>query len=156
MIRNTLLSIHILAIITWIGAGFFELYLGRRFLAAKGTVLEAPLIRIVYGSDLVVFGATIVAFVAGIAMAIYEGYWFFTVLWLGIKQAIMVLVIIIVCFIFPTAMKLNAAIKLLPDGLGPVTDDIRELYLKLEPWYWLMRVLALMAVFLAVWRPTSL
>lgn len=156
MIRNTLLSIHILAIITWIGAGFFELYLGRRFLGAKGTVLEAPFIRIVYGSDLVVFGATNVAFVAGIAMAIYEGYWFFTVLWLGIKQAIMLIVIAIVIFIFPTAMKLNAAINLLPDGPGPASDDARDLYRKLEPWYWLMRVLAVIAVLLAVWRPTAL
>jgi hypothetical protein len=154
MIRNTLLSIHILAIITWIGAGFFELYLGRRFLAAKGTVLEAPFIRIVYGSDLVVFIATIVALLAGVAMAIYEGYWFFTVLWLGIKQAIMLLIIVIVVFIFPTAMKLNVAINLLPAGPGPANDDIRELYRKLEPWYWVMRILAVIAVLLAVWRPT--
>lgn len=155
MVRDTLLSIHILAIIAWIGAGFFELYLGRRFIAENGTVIEAPLIRIVYDADLVVFGATVVAFVAGIAMAIYEEYWFFTVLWLGIKQAIMILVIVIVAFIFPTAMKLNAAIKLLPAGPGPVTDEIRELYRKLEPWYWIMRILAVVAVLLAVWRPTS-
>lgn len=76
-------------------------------------------------------------------------------LWLGIKQAIMILVIVIVAFIFPTAMKLNAAIKLLPAGPGPVTDEIRELYRKLEPWYWIMRILAVVAVLLAVWRPTS-
>lgn len=155
MVRDTLLSIHILAIITWIGAGFFELYLGRCFLAERGTVVEAPLIRIVYNADLVVFGATVVAFVAGIAMTIYEDYGFFTVLWLGTKQAIMIIVIGIVAFIFPTAMKLNAAIKLLPAGPGLVTDEIRELYRKLEPWYWIMRIFAVVAVLLAVWRPTS-
>ncbi len=154
MIRNTLLSIHILAIITWIGVGFFQLYLGRRFLAAKGTVLEAPLIRIVYGSDLVVFGSTIVAFATGIALAIHESYGFFTVFWLGTKQAIMLLVIVIIALIFPMAMKLNAAINALPQGPGPATEDIRALYRKLEPWYWSMRVLAVIAVLLAVWRPT--
>ena len=35
MIRNLLLSVHLLAIIVWIGVGFFQLYLGRRFLAAR-------------------------------------------------------------------------------------------------------------------------
>ena len=155
MIRNTLLSVHILAIIGWIGAGFFELYLGRRFVAEKGTSVEAPLIRIVYGADLVVFGATITAFVSGVAMAIHEGYWFFTVLWLGAKQAIMILVLVIVALIFPVAMKLNSAMRRLPAGPGPATDEIRDLYRRLEPWYWLMRILAVVAVLLAVWRPTA-
>lgn len=53
MIRNMLLSVHLLAIIVWIGVGFFELYLGRRLLASSGSPVEAPLIRIVYNSDLV-------------------------------------------------------------------------------------------------------
>lgn len=154
MIRNTLLSIHLLAIIIWIGVGFFELYLGRKFLGARGTVLEAPLIRIVYGSDFVVFAATMIAFAAGIALTIHEGYGFFTVLWLGIKQGIMLAVIVVVIFIFPTAMKLDAAIKKLPPGPGEATDEVRGYYVKLEPWYWLMRILAVAAVLLAVWRPT--
>jgi hypothetical protein len=143
----------LLSIINWIGAGFFELYLGRVFIAAKGEPTEAPLIRIIYGSDLVVFGATILAFAAGIAMAITEGYWFFTVLWLGLKQAIMLIVVAIVIFILPTAMRLNAAIQNLPPGPGPASEDVRALYGKLEPWYWVMRILAVFAVLLAVWRP---
>lgn len=155
MIRNSLLSIHILAIVAWIGVGFFQLYLGRRFLGARGSVLEAPLIRIVYDSDMVVFGATITAFATGIALAMYEHYGFFAVLWLGIKQAIMLAVVAIVALIFQRQMKLNAAINALPPGPGPATEDIRVLYRKLEPWYWSMRILAVIAVLLAVWRPVT-
>jgi hypothetical protein len=77
MMRNALLSVHLLAVIVWIGVGFFELYLGRRFLASRGTPVEAPLMRIVNTSDAVVAVATMTAFVAGIAMALYEGYGFF-------------------------------------------------------------------------------
>jgi hypothetical protein len=83
MVRDVLLSVHLLAIIVWIGVGFFELYLGRRFLASRGSPVEAPLIRIVYNSDLVVAAATMTAFAAGIAMALYEGFGFFHQLWLG-------------------------------------------------------------------------
>ena len=146
MIRNALLSVHLLAIITWIGVGFFELYLGRRFLATKGSPVEAPLIRIVYNSDLVVAAATLTAFAAGIALALYEGLGFFQQLWLGAKQAIMIAVVLVVIAIMPTAMKLNAAINALPPGPGPATDEVRAIYLKLEPWYWLMRLLAVCAV----------
>ena len=156
MVRNALLTIHVLSIIAWIGVGFFELYLGRRSMAASGTALEAPLLRMAYGADLVVFGATLLAFAAGISMAIYEGYWFFTVLWLGIKQAIMIVVLVVVIGIFPTAIKLNAALKGLPPGPGPATPEIRALYRRLEPWYWLMRVLAVCAVVLAIWRPKAI
>src|SRR5271156_2274304 len=71
MIRDALLSVHLLAVIVWIGVGFFELYLGRRFLATRGSPVEAPLIRIVYGSDMVVAAATFTAFAAGIGLALY-------------------------------------------------------------------------------------
>jgi hypothetical protein len=153
MLRDTLLSIHLFGAIAWVGAGFFQLYLGRLFLAQKGSVLEAPLIRIVYGSDFVVFAATVLVFLAGIGLAICEGYWFFTTLWLGVKQAIMLVVVAIVVFIFPAARQLNIAIGKLPPGSGPANDEIRGLYRSLEPWYWLMRLLAVAAVLLAIWRP---
>jgi len=106
-----------------------------------------------HGADLVVIVATVLAFAAGIALAAYEGYWFFTVLWLGIKQAIMFAVIGIVAIIIPTAMKLGAAVGKLPPGPGPATEEIRALYRRLEPWYWLMRILAVVALLVAVWRP---
>ncbi|HEY2482150.1 MAG TPA: hypothetical protein VGI30_08145 [Caulobacteraceae bacterium] len=156
MIRSALLSVHLLSIIAWIGVGFFELYLGRRFLASRGSPIEAPLIRIVYTADLVVAAATVLAFVTGIAMTLYEGQGFFSLLWLGTKQAIMIIVVIVVIAISPTAMKLNAAVSALPAGPGPATDEIRGFYRRLEPWHGLMRVLAVCAVLLAVWRPLSL
>jgi hypothetical protein len=153
MMRNALLSVHLLAVIVWIGVGFFELYLGRRFLASRGTPVEAPLMQIVNTSDAVVAVATTTAFAAGIAMALHEGYGFFHQLWLGAKQAIMIAVVLVVIGIAPTAMKLTAATNALPPGPGPATDGIRAYYLRLEPWYWLMRILAVVAVLLAIWKP---
>lgn len=126
MIRNPLFSIHILGVIGWIGVGFFQLYLGRRFLAERGSVLEAPLIRIIYSADIVVAVATLLVFATGIAMTILEGRGVFTPLWLGALQAIMLIVVAIVAFIMPMTMKLNRAIGALPPGPGEVTQDIRR------------------------------
>lgn len=89
-------------------------------------------------------------------MTFTEGYGFFHPLWLGAKQAIMIVVVLVVAINLPTVMKLNAATKALPPGPGPATDEIRACYVKLEPWFWLMRILAVVALLLAVWRPERL
>lgn len=154
-LREILLTIHLLANMVWIGFGFCELWLGRLFLAQDGSQAEAPLIRFIYRCDLVVFIATLTAFAAGTAMALLLGWGFFTHLWLGVKQAIMFGVLGVVVFILPTALKLGASIGALPPGPGPATPEIRSLYLKLEPWYLVMRVAAVIAVVLAIWRPVA-
>lgn len=155
-LRETLLTIHILAIIVWIGGGFFELWLGRAFLKSEGLPSEAPLVRLLYQADLVVFVATLVAFGAGTAMALTLGWGFFEQLWLGAKQGIMIGVLAVVALILPGALKFGALIGALPAGPGPATPEIRLAYRRLEPWYLLMRLAAVAAAVLAIWRPEGL
>ena len=152
-LRESLLTVHILANIIWIGFGFFELWLGRMFLATEGSQTEAPLIRLIYRSDVIVFIATLIAFAAGTGMALTLGWGFFTHVWLGIKQAIMFGVLTTIVVILPRALRLGALVGALPPGDGPATAEIRTLYRWLEPWYFLMRAAAVVAVVLAVWRP---
>ena len=151
--RESLLTVHILAVILWIGFGFCELWLGRLFLRQNGNPAEATLIRFIYQCDLVVFISTLVAFAAGTAMSLLLGWGFFNEFWLGIKQGIMLLVLAVVLIILPRALQLGALIKALPDGPGAATPEIRAVYRWLEPWYLVMRLLAVAAVVLAVWRP---
>ncbi|MEL6385855.1 MAG: hypothetical protein AAFR41_07215 [Pseudomonadota bacterium] len=151
--REALLTVHILAVIAWLGFGFFELWLGRIFLADPESPAAAPLIRIVYNSDIVVFVATLTAFAAGITQTILFGWGWFETLWLGLKQGIMIIVLSVVALILPSAFRLNAQIKALPEGPGPASVEVIQSYRRLEPWYWLMRLLGLVAVVLAVWRP---
>ena len=87
-------------------------------------------------------------------MSLLLGWGFFNEFWLGIKQGIMLVVLGVVLIILPRALQLGALIKALPDGPGAVTLEIRAVYRWLEPWYLAMRLLAVAAVVLAVWRPT--
>ena len=152
-LREILLTIHIVAIIGWIGFGFCELWLGRLFLRSSDTPVEAPLIRFIYNCDLFVFISTLVAFGTGIAMALFLGWGFFTRLWLIVLQSIMIGVLGVVVIILPSALKLGSLVNALPAGPGPATPDIRKLYRWLEPWYLLMRLAAVVAVVFAVWKP---
>lgn len=152
-LREILLTIHLAAAVIWIGFGFCELWLGRLFLSQEGSPAEATLIRFIYQCDLAVFISTLVSFAAGVAMALLLDWGFFTSLWLGVKQAIMLGVLGVVALILPTALKLGALINQLPSGPGPATPEIRAIYQRLEPWYLTMRLFAVAALVLAVWRP---
>lgn len=111
------------------------------------------LIRAMHRSGFVVFGATLLAFAMGALMALVLDWGFFKQFWLGLKQAIALAILVIVAAIFPTALRLGAAIDALPPGDGPVPPAVKQLYGRLEPWYALMRVLGVGAVLLAVFRP---
>ncbi|MGF1455149.1 MAG: hypothetical protein ACFB6R_07210 [Alphaproteobacteria bacterium] len=152
--REALLTVHILAVILWLGFGFFELWLGRIFLADPNSPAAAPLIRIIYNADIVVFLATLTVFGVGITQTILFGWGWFETLWLGLKQAIMILILLVVALILPRAFKLNAQIQALPEGPGSASVEVVQSYRRLEPWYWLMRLLGLVAVVLAIWKPT--
>lgn len=159
MLRNLLLTAHIWAIAVWIGAGFLELYLGRKFLKTETGSPEfrreaATLLRMTYQADLGVFAATLIAFAAGLAMTFTFDWGFLTgPLWLTVKQALMIIVLATVVLIFPRAIKLGGVIGELPKGASEVPPEGYTLYRELEPWYLAMRVLALAAVAIAVFRP---
>jgi len=158
MLRNLLLTIHIWAVAVWIGAGFLELYLGRRFLDSERASPErrkesATLLRLTYQADLGVFAATLIAFAAGLALTFSFEWGFLSgPLWLTIKQSIMIAVLGMVVLIFPRAIKLGGVIKALPEGASEVPEAAYSLYRSLEPWYLFMRLLAVTAVALAVFR----
>lgn len=156
MIRSLLLSVHLLAVIAWLGGGFYELWLGRLFLRANGSNAEAALIRAIYRSDLVVFGATLLAFIVGATMAVVLDWGFFTHFWLGVKQAIALTILVIVAGILPTALRLGKQIDAMPEGDGPVPLAVKQTYARLEPWFAIMRILGIVAVLFAVFRPSLL
>jgi hypothetical protein len=153
MTRSILLSIHLLAVIVWLGGGFYELWLGRVLLRSRGSTAEAALIRAIYQSDLVVFGATVVAFAAGVIMSIVLDWGFFTHFWLGVKQSIALVIVPMVAVILPKALQMGRQIDALPPGDGPIPPTLRASYAGLEPWFAAMRLLGVVAVLLAVFRP---
>lgn len=153
MLRDSLLTIHILGVIAWLGLGGYELLLSHEIRKARDTAMEIPLIRIYGRYAGLVAAATLVVAVAGGAMALLLGWGFFNQLWLGIKQAIMLAILLDIAFMTPTFIRTANAIKALPDSAGPQLDSVRSLLARVERHVVPMRLGALVAVVLAVWRP---
>jgi len=154
-LRNLLLTIHILGVIVWLGFGAYELLLSREIRRARGKHLEVDLIRI-YGkyAGLVAL-ATIVVAIAGALMSLLLGWGFFTSLWLGTKQIIMLLILADMVYMIPTFMATAKATSALTDSGGEMLEHTRHLLARVEKHVVPMRIGALVAVVLAVWKPVA-
>jgi uncharacterized membrane protein len=153
MLRTALLSTHILAVIVWLGFGLYELLLVREIRRARGSPEEVALIRIYGRYAGVVAVATLVVAAAGVAMALTLGWGFFTVLWLGLKQAIMAAIVLGMIVLTPLFMRTYAAIAALSDGNAASLAAARDAMGRVEKYVILMRLGGAVAVVLAVWRP---
>jgi uncharacterized membrane protein len=153
MLRNLLLTLHLFGAIVWIGFGTYEILLSREIRKARGTPLEIPLIRM-YGkyAGLVAL-ATLVVAAAGVSMSIFLGWGFFSQFWLGAKQAIMLLILADMIYLLPVFLATAKATNKLIEPGDPLLQETRDLLARIEKHVIPMRVGAVVAVVLAIWRP---
>lgn len=153
MLRTVLLSIHVLAVIVWLGFGLYELLLTREIRRARGAPEEVALIRIYGRYAAVVAVATLTVAAAGVAMALSLGWGFFSVLWLGLKQALMAAIILGMIALTPLFARTYAAIAGVVDAQSPSLVAARELIGRVERYVIAMRLAGVVAVVLAIARP---
>lgn len=153
ILRNLLLTLHILGVIIWLGFGAYELLLSREIRNVRGTPLEVHLIRIYGKFAAFVALATLVVAIAGGLMSALVGWGFFTSLWLGAKQAIMLLILADMLYLVPTFIATAKATAGLTESGGEGIEHTRALLARVERHVVPMRLGALVAVILAVWRP---
>lgn len=141
--RDTLLTFRIFGVIVWLGFGIYELFLTHEIRKAKNTPIEVALIRI-YGryAGLVALATIVVAIVGGL-MASLLGWGYFKHFWLGIKQMIMLAILLDIAYMIPTFIRTTKAINELPDSGAPPLAQVRSLLEKVECHVIPMRVGAL-------------
>ncbi|MBS0376673.1 MAG: hypothetical protein JSR73_19020 [Proteobacteria bacterium] len=154
MLRSLLLSIHLLAVIVWLGFGCYEILVLREIGRARDRPEEAALIRLYGRYAGIVAVATLIVAAAGVAMTVAFGWGFFTVRWLALKQAIMAAIVLAMIALTPLFRRTYAAIAALRDGDAATLAAAREAIRRVERHVILMRVGGVLAVLLAVWRPT--
>lgn len=150
MLRSVLLSIHLLAVIVWLGFGFYEVLVLREIGRARSRPEEAALIRLYGRYAGIVAVATLVVAAAGVAMMLAFDWGFFRVRWLGLKQAIMAAIILAIIALTPLFVRTYAAIGALREDDAATLAGAREAIARVERQVILMRVGGV----LAVWRPT--
>jgi hypothetical protein len=155
VLRGVLLSLHLLGVIVWLGAGLYDLFLDREIERARGTPAEVALARVYtrYGPVIVV--AALFVALTGVLQASLLGWGYFRVLWLGAKQLLMLLVLGILAWLLPTFARMGRAVAAHSDGAGELSDEARALFRRVRPYVLAMRGAALLALVLAVFRPDA-
>ena len=151
--RNTLLTIHVLSVVIWLGCGLYEIFVARELKAARGTPREVEFARLYLKYAAPVPVATLVVAGTGVWMAIALHFGFFQLLWLGVKQSLMIGVLIIFAAIVPMFLTFKREVDALPPNATQLSADAARRFARLEPWLITMRVMGTIAVVFAIWRP---
>lgn len=124
---SLLLILHIVGICCWLGGAIYErIFIVGGVRKAKGSELEVPMYRLML-STVTFFGISVlVILMTGIIMTIMLNYGFFHWSWIGLKQYMMVALLIVFMFIIgPRLISLGKQIDAnLKKGYG-VNSEIR-------------------------------
>jgi hypothetical protein len=151
--RSTLLTFHLLGVVVWLGAGLYELFLDHEIRRARGTPAEVSLARVYCRYGPVVAVATLLVAATGVLQASLLGWGYFTSLWLGGKQVLMLLVLGILAALVPTFLRMGHLVSAHAEGAAELSAEARALFARVRPNVLLMRAAALMALLLGTFRP---
>ena len=126
MLRNSLLTVHLLGVVVWLGCGLYELFLSRELKHSRGTAKEVELSRLYVKYSAPVPVATILVAVTGVWMSIALGYGFFESFWLGSKQWLMLLVLVVFFSLMPTFIRLQKDVQGLPTSTTTLPESISD------------------------------
>jgi uncharacterized membrane protein len=155
MLRGTLLTIHLLAVALWLGGGTYDWFLAREIERSRGSHAEVALARVYVRYGPVIVAAVLLAAVTGALQASLLGWGWFSHFWLGLKQALMLVVLIALAAVMPIFARLGRAVGAVPAGAAELSDEARALFARTKPYIRVMRGCAFAALFLAVFRPES-
>jgi hypothetical protein len=153
MLRGTLLTLHLLGVVVWLGAGLYELFLDREMGRVRGKPAEVSLARVYSRYGPVVATATLLVAATGALQASLLGWGYFTAFWLGAKQLLMLVVLGILGALLPKFLRMGRVVAAHPEGAGQLSQEARALFERVRPYVLLMRMAALLALVLAVFRP---
>jgi hypothetical protein len=143
----------LLGVIVWLGGGLYDSFLAWEIKRRRGTPGEVTLARVYVRWGPVIVGALLVVAVTGALQASLLGWGWFSHFWLGAKQALMLAALAALGGALPIFAGMSRALRALPDDAPELSDEARALFRRSEPFILVMRLSALAALFLAVFRP---
>ena len=153
LLHGTLLSLHLLGVAVWIGAGLYDLFLAREIARARGTPAEVVLARVYVRYGPVIVAAVFTVAASGALQTWLFGWRWLALDWLGAKQALMAVALAVLSGLFPSFARMSRAVRALPAGAAELSAEARSELARVRPWLGVVRACALTALVLAACRP---
>ena len=155
LLQGTLLSLHLLGVVVWIGAGLYDLFVDHEIVRARGTPAEVALARVYVRYGPVIVAAVLVVAGTGALQTGLYGWGWLAWSWLGAKQVLMAVALVVLFGLFPSFARLSSVVRALPPGASELSADARAALARVRPWVLALRACALVALVLAVFRPMA-
>jgi len=155
LLHGLLLSLHVIGVVVWLGAGLYDGFVDHEIRRARGTPAEVTLARVYVRYGPVIVAAVLVVAVTGALQTNLFGWGWFDVAWLGAKQGLMAVVLVVLGGLFPSFAKLARLVAALPSDAPELSDEARAVLARVRPWLLLIRTCAFAALLLAVFRPVT-
>lgn len=152
---TALVTIHLVAVAMWLGGAVYErVFLVGNMIRQRGNGMEVGLIRMMLSTEHYFLVTTVLVLLTGIAMSILSGADFFHLNWLGFKQAVMIVVLILfLAYVAPRMRALKKEIEhcseLGAEQRERVHDKVREMTRGFD----IIHAGVVVNVILAVWKP---
>jgi uncharacterized membrane protein len=153
MLRDTLLTVHILSIIVWLGGGLYDFFVSHEIKKAHERPEGVVLTRLYLKYIGPVAAGTILVLITGVWMSLALGHGFFQTLWLGTKQGLMLVALATIPILVPLFRQLGDAMDALPDDASALSSEAVTALRRIDPPMIVARSAGAIAVVLAVWRP---
>lgn len=126
---TVLLIIHLISVCGWLGGAVYErIFIVGGIRRSKGTVHEARLIKLMLSTAPFFLTSVVLILITGISMSIMADYQFFSWDWLGLKQYLMVVILLgFFLLIGPMMGKIGQQVKSRLAEDQQVTDETRGL-----------------------------
>ncbi|WP_028548480.1 DUF2269 family protein [Paenibacillus sp. UNC451MF] len=124
-----LLIIHLIAVCCWLGGAIYErIFIVGGIHRAKGTELEASLTKLLLSTVTFFLTSVLTILITGIIMTVSSGYGFLEWTWIGVKQYIL-LAIILVFFLYigPRMGRIGKQLKASLEKNEGVDEETRSL-----------------------------
>ncbi|MFY0543271.1 DUF2269 family protein [Brevibacillus sp. H7] len=146
-----LIIVHILSAIAWLGGAIFErAVVVSAVKQARNTRLELSHI-ILYTRNLGYYGTILLLLaVSGIILALVTGLGFFQVMWLGLKQGILLgAILLFFPVVRPLVQRLQREAVKLEQGERVATEDVRSTFARSRWYFAVLHTAVLVNVLLA-------
>jgi len=149
------LTLHLLGVALWLGGAIYErLFVFAGVTKHEGTPLELLYTKILLRTQAFFLLSVLLLLVGGVGMTIFYRLGFFPASWLGIKQGVVVVMLVIFAGVIgPTMKKTEQQVHTLGDKAATVTTEIRRNVHKFQLALDIVHVGLVFNFLLGIWQP---
>jgi uncharacterized membrane protein len=150
-----LLTLHLFGVAFWLGGAIYErVFLAKNIVRARGTGQELGLLKIMLSTETLFLSATLLVILTGVGMTLMTGLGFFQLSWLGLKQGLMVFILIgFALYIGPRMKKLKKLVENTSHLGGSISEENFKTLKQMLTGFDLVHIIVLINFLLAIWKP---